>query len=103
MTQKSVLQTDDTVAHKIEYPHNLLRNLAKEGALTEYILGNGLIIDTVSVIYNTTCTVFLFHRQNMEIILTERFKAEIIGSLKRVKNFLSIKATYGRYYCVTFA
>ena len=39
MTQKSVLQTDDSVAHKIEYPHNLLRNIAKEGALTEYILG----------------------------------------------------------------
>ena len=39
MTQKSVLQTDDNFAHKIEYPHNLLRNLAKEGALTEYVLG----------------------------------------------------------------
>jgi len=39
MTQKSVLQTDDNIAHKIEYPHNVLRNIAKEGALTEYILG----------------------------------------------------------------
>jgi hypothetical protein len=41
MTQKSVLQTNDSVAHQIEYPHNLLRNVAVQGALTEYILENG--------------------------------------------------------------
>jgi len=39
MTQKSVMQTDEELAYNIQYPHNLLRNIAREGALTEFDLG----------------------------------------------------------------
>jgi hypothetical protein len=39
MTQKSVMQTDEDLAYNIQYPHNLLRNIAREGALTEFDLG----------------------------------------------------------------
>lgn len=39
MTQKSVMQTDENLAYNIQYPHNLLRNIAREGALTEFDLG----------------------------------------------------------------
>jgi len=38
MTQKSVMQTDEELAYNIQYPHNLLRNIAREGALTEFDL-----------------------------------------------------------------
>ena len=39
MQQKSELQTNDKIQGQVEYPHNLLRNIAKESALTEYVLG----------------------------------------------------------------
>ena len=39
MQQKSELQTNDQIQGQVEYPHNLLRNIAKESALTEYVLG----------------------------------------------------------------
>ena len=39
MTQKSVMQTDENLAYNVQYPHNLLRNIAREGALTEFDLG----------------------------------------------------------------
>ena len=43
MTEKSVLQKDSNNIKLIEYPHNLLRNIAKESSLTEYVLGTGFI------------------------------------------------------------
>lgn len=39
MTQKSELQTNANMINQLEYPHNLLRNIAKQTSLTEYVLG----------------------------------------------------------------
>ena len=40
MTQKSELQTNANMINQLEYPHNLLRNIAKQTSLTEYVLGS---------------------------------------------------------------
>lgn len=38
MTFKSAMQTDYKLINAIEYPHNLMRNVARQGALTEFVL-----------------------------------------------------------------
>ena len=47
MTQKSELQTNANMINQLEYPHNLLRNIAKQTSLTEYVLGSNLEAEIV--------------------------------------------------------
>ena len=38
MTFKSAMQTDYKLINAMEYPHNLMRNVARQGALTEFVM-----------------------------------------------------------------
>ena len=51
MTQKSELQTNANMINQLEYPHNLLRNIAKQTSLTEYVLGKWLKLEMAILIH----------------------------------------------------